>query len=71
MFLSIVVSKAVSRMIKRPESGFPRGFVMGNEGLFISQLQLTDIMILFEIEVPQLGVLRCFLRCFETVSCLS
>lgn len=55
-------------MIKRAETGFLSGFVVGNRDISISHLQYAnDTMIFCEVDIRQIG----YLRCFQAVSSLK
>lgn len=45
---------------------------MGNDGITIFYLQFADdTMIFCDVDIRQIGYLRCILRCFEVVSGLN
>lgn len=67
-FLFIIVSKVLSRMIRKAEMGYISGFSVGAGDVTISHLQFVDdTMIFCDADVHQVGYLRCILRCFEIV----
>lgn len=48
------------------------GFFVGDGSVLVSHLQFADdTMIFYEVDVRQIGYLRCILRYFEVVSSLN
>lgn len=65
-------SEVLSKMIKKTEMGFFRGFKMGSRGVSLSHLQFAnDNMIFCNVYVRQLGYLICIFKCFEVVLSLN
>lgn len=65
--LFIIVSKVLSRMIKRAEDVYLPGFVVGR-GVVESLMFADDTMIFCDASETQVSILRCILCCFEAVS---
>lgn len=71
-FIFVIVCEVLSKIISKAELGFFRGFEVGDGGVLISHLQLTDdTMIFCDVNVEQLGYLRCILVCFEAIHGLN
>lgn len=72
-FLFIMVSEVLSRMISRAEMRYISGFkISRGGGVTISHFQFVDdTMIICEVDMGQIGYLRCILTCFEVVSGLK
>lgn len=67
-----MVSRVLSRMIKKAKMRFISGFRIRVRDVTISHLQFVDDTTIFcNADVQQLGYLRCLLRCFEAVSGLK
>lgn len=71
-FLFIIVAEVLRKMIKKGEMGYISSFDMGDGGTSVSLLQFVDdTMIFYDVDICQIGYLRCILRCFEVVSGLN
>lgn len=70
--LFIIVSKVLSKMIKKADREYIQGFLVGFGDYRIFHLQLEDdTMIFCDVDEHRLGFLRCILCCFEAVSGFS
>lgn len=70
--LFIMVLEVLSKMIRKTESGFILGFVMGEGAYRVSHLYFANDTIIFcDANESQIGYLRCILHCFEAMSGLK